>query len=219
MSAESSSGGEQVGRPRPRRAWLIGGRVAFSVVMIGAGIGIGAGIWSGGSSTTTVSAASNEAPSNATDNGPPAGLKTGDYEQSVTVDLVAPTSTIKWTWAAGYGALAACAYNRGVTPAHTTIGEGTTTVVFKFTVDNSFSFPSGGCAFYPTTVDFGGSLDREPPTPGGAAFGVHWAKAAGRSPNVSCGEHQLIQGTSKCRVVSADKIVFEWSANARLVEP
>ncbi len=28
-----------------------------------------------------------------------------------------------------------------------TIGEGTTTVVFKFTVDNSFSFPSGGCAF------------------------------------------------------------------------
>lgn len=41
---------------------MISGAVFLSVVMIGAGIGIGAAIWSGGSSATTVSAASNAAP-------------------------------------------------------------------------------------------------------------------------------------------------------------
>jgi hypothetical protein len=45
----------------PRRGRIIGGAIALSVVMIGAGIGIGAAIWSGGSSTTTVSAARNGA--------------------------------------------------------------------------------------------------------------------------------------------------------------
>jgi hypothetical protein len=39
-------------------AWL----VALSVIMLGAGIAIGAAIWSGGSSTTTVPAARNAAP-------------------------------------------------------------------------------------------------------------------------------------------------------------
>lgn len=212
------SGGGQDVKPRSRLGGLIGAEVALSLVMIGVGIGLGPGIWSGASSATTLPAAIDAAPSTAAGNGPPAGLRTGDYERSITMDLVAPTSTIKWDYQAGLVAQG-CVYGLSTNPSHGTIGEGTTKVAFKWTVDNSISFPDGGCAVHASIVEFGVTVDREPPNPGGAGFGGRWGKDPGRSPNVSCSEHQLIQGTSKCRVDSADKVAFTWSANARLVSP
>ncbi len=64
MSATDGPTGEapKARRRSSRPGWIIGGAVALSLVMLGAGIGIGAAIWSGGSSTTTVSAESNAAP-------------------------------------------------------------------------------------------------------------------------------------------------------------
>src|ERR1700728_1148645 len=65
----------QAGRIRSRSALPIGGAILFSLVMIGAGIGIGADIWPGESTTATASAASNAAPSNAGATGGPSGYQ------------------------------------------------------------------------------------------------------------------------------------------------
>jgi hypothetical protein len=202
-------------KPRSRIGRLIGAEVALSFVMISVGIGLGSGIWSGASSATTLPAA-NTSPSSAPGHGPPGGLKAGDYERSITLDLVAPSSTITWDYEAGVTPQG-CVYGLSTKPSRGTIREGTTRVVFKWTVDNSISFPDGGCAVHASIVDFGVRVDREPPTPGGAGFGGRWGKDPGRSPNVSCTEHQLIQGTSRCHVESTDKVTFTWSANARVV--
>jgi hypothetical protein len=51
-----SSGGPAT-RNGSRRIWKIGGAVVLTAVLIGAGIGIGAAIWSGGSSSTCSSGA------------------------------------------------------------------------------------------------------------------------------------------------------------------
>ncbi len=179
-------------------------------------IGIGVGLWPGVSAATTARAVAKDPSSNAPGPGPQPNL--GDYERSVTVELEAPSSTIRWDFQASVEPQG-CVYGLSTTPRRGSISEGTTKIVFKWTVDNSFSFPSGGCAFHASIVEFGATLDREPPTPGGAGFGGRWAKDPGRSPNVSCFEHQLIQGTAKCRVISDDKMTFEWSANARVVSP
>jgi hypothetical protein len=213
--ADLRGGGADV-KSRSRLGRLIGAEVAVSLVMIGVGIGLGSGIWSGASSATTLPAATDASPSSAPGHGPLGGLKAGDYERSITLDLVAPSSTIKWGYEAGLTPQG-CVYGLSTKPSHGTIGEGTTRVVFKWTVDNSVSFPDGGCAFRASIVDFGVRVDREPPTPGGAGFGGRWGKDPGRSPNVSCTEHQLIQGTSRCHVDNADKVSFTWSANARVV--
>jgi hypothetical protein len=65
MSREVSNGHNQGGRTRSRSALPIAGAILFSLVMIGAGIGIGADIWPGESATATVSAASTASPSRA----------------------------------------------------------------------------------------------------------------------------------------------------------
>lgn len=65
MSA-SDGPSETTSAPAPKSSRLdgriVGGAIALSLLMIGAGIGIGAAIWSGSSSTPTVPAASNAAP-------------------------------------------------------------------------------------------------------------------------------------------------------------
>jgi hypothetical protein len=64
-SREVPNGRNQGGRTRSRSALPIGGAILFGLVMIAAGIGIGADIWPGESATATVSAASSAAPSSA----------------------------------------------------------------------------------------------------------------------------------------------------------
>jgi hypothetical protein len=216
MSTTDVPGATESGPPgsSARRTRLIWGALVLSLVMIGAGIGIGAAIWSGGSTTAPV--ASNSAPLNATSNYPPPNLSSGSYYRSVDIDLVAPAGTQMWSW---YGGAQpnGCANDVSMNPNKSTIGQGTTHVVVRFEVDNSFHFPDGGCAFSATTVEFGGVVDRVN-GPVGAGWGASWSKPAGGSVRLSCAEHQLVQGTAKCQVVSTDKIVFTWSSDARRLE-
>ena len=63
-AAGASSGGTGGPRTASRRVWRIAGAGALTLALLGAGIGIGALIWSGGSTTRSVPAANNAAPGN-----------------------------------------------------------------------------------------------------------------------------------------------------------
>ena len=214
-TTETPAGREPAAAPKARHARLIAGAVVLSVLMIGVGIGIGAAIWSGGSSTKTVSAVSNAAPSSAAWHRQPGGPNSGDYQQTIQVFFHPPKSDLSYDWIVFPGPnWGPCAgtephYVDGKAPAGKTDFTGN----FAFTVENGWS---GQCWSNPTDTTFhahssaGGG--------GNAGVSCHFHKTPGRTPSLDCQATALRQGTSRVSVNGYDQVHLYWSADANQVD-
>lgn len=130
---------------------VVVGAVILGLIMLGAGIGVGAAIWSGGSSTN-VSAASNAAPPG---NPPSSASKeapnTKDYQTAATITWNnVPSGTRISFHPVTFG----CALNP-YGGSFTTSGSGFSNVINPFVADTSFG---NGCLFKPSTGLWGVSM-------------------------------------------------------------